>query len=90
MRIFHYRNLRMFFIPLFGAAVTGRNWNVPGWKKALVSLAGPLPGIALGIFLGVAGIACAAEEREAEQVAPDPGHSWARQRASHSPEEGRS
>ena len=57
MRLFHYRNLRMFFIPLFGAAVTGRNWNVPGWKKAIVSLAGPLPGIALGIFLGVAGIA---------------------------------
>jgi hypothetical protein len=25
-----------------------------------------------------------------EQVVPDPGHSWARQRASHSPEEGRS
>jgi Zn-dependent protease len=57
MRIFRYRNLRMFFIPLFGAAVTGRNWNVPGWKKAVVSLAGPLPGIALGIFLGVAGLA---------------------------------
>ena len=57
MRMFHYRNLRMFFIPLFGAAVTGHHWNVPGWKKALVSLAGPLPGIALGIFLGVAGIA---------------------------------
>jgi Zn-dependent protease len=56
MRLFHYRNLRMFFIPLFGAAVTGRNWNVPGWKKAIVSLAGPLPGIALGIFLGVAGL----------------------------------
>ena len=56
MRIFHYRNLRMFFIPLFGAAVMGQNWNVPGWKKALVSLAGPLPGIALGILLGVTGL----------------------------------
>ena len=56
MRIFHYRNLRMFFIPLFGAAVVGRNWNVPGWQKALVSLAGPLPGIALGIFLGAASL----------------------------------
>jgi Zn-dependent protease len=56
MRIFHYRNLRMFFIPLFGAAVMGQNWNVPGWKKALVSLAGPLPGIALGIVLGVVGL----------------------------------
>ncbi|MDB6029033.1 MAG: hypothetical protein JWM68_5256 [Verrucomicrobiales bacterium] len=53
MRIFKYRNLRMFFIPFFGAAVTGRNFNVAGWKKALVSLAGPLPGIALGVVLGV-------------------------------------
>jgi Zn-dependent protease len=57
MRVFHYRNLRMFFIPFFGAAVSGRNWNVAGWKKALVALAGPLPGIALGMFLGVAGMA---------------------------------
>jgi len=56
MRIFKYRNLRMFFIPLFGAAVIGQNWNVPGWKKALVSLAGPLPGIALGLVLGIAGM----------------------------------
>ena len=56
MRIFRYRNLRMFFIPLFGAAVTGQNWNVPGWKKAIVSLAGPLPGIALGMILGIIGL----------------------------------
>ena len=55
MRIFDYRNVRMFFIPLFGAAVTGRNYNVAGWKKAVVSLMGPLPGIALGIVLGFAG-----------------------------------
>ena len=53
MKIFGYRNLRMFFIPLFGAAVTGQHWNVPGWKKAVVSLAGPVPGIALGVVLGV-------------------------------------
>ncbi len=52
MRVFGYRNLRMFFIPLFGAAVSGRHYNVPGWKKAIVSLAGPLPGIALGMVLG--------------------------------------
>lgn len=53
MRLFKYRNLRMFFIPLFGAAVTGQNWNVPGWKKAIVSLAGPLPGILLGCALAL-------------------------------------
>ncbi|MFT5326150.1 MAG: hypothetical protein ACI8P0_004024 [Planctomycetaceae bacterium] len=38
----------MFFIPFLGAAVTGRQYNVPGWKQVIVSLAGPLPGIALG------------------------------------------
>lgn len=57
MRIFKYRNLRMFFIPFFGAAVMGNNWNVAGWKKALVSLAGPVPSIALGFIMGVVGMA---------------------------------
>ena len=54
MRAFGYRNLRMFFIPLFGAAVTGRNYNVAAWKKAVVSLMGPVPGIGVGIALGIA------------------------------------
>ena len=53
MRWCNYRNLRMFFIPLFGAAVSGQNYNVPGWKKVIVSLMGPLPGIALGILIGL-------------------------------------
>ncbi len=56
MRWCNYRNLRMFFIPLFGAAVSGQNYNVPGWKKVIVSLMGPLPGIALGIVLGLVAI----------------------------------
>lgn len=53
MRSFKYRNLKMFFIPLLGAAVTGQNYNVAGWKKAIVSLAGPVPGIVAGILLGL-------------------------------------
>ena len=57
MRAFNYRNLRMFFIPFFGAAVSGQNHNVPGWKKVVVSLMGPVPGIVLGIIIGVAGMA---------------------------------
>ncbi|HUS35390.1 MAG TPA: site-2 protease family protein [Verrucomicrobiae bacterium] len=48
MRFFGYRNLRMVFVPLGGAAVIGQNYNVPGWKKAIVSLMGPLPGILVG------------------------------------------
>jgi Zn-dependent protease len=56
MRAFGYRNLRMFFIPGFGAAVTGRAFNVPGWQKVIVSLMGPLPGIILGIIVGLCGM----------------------------------
>jgi Zn-dependent protease len=56
MKIFGYRNLRMFFIPLFGAAVSGRNYNVAGWKKVVVSLMGPTPGIMLGAMLGCLGL----------------------------------
>src|SRR5688572_26455621 len=53
MRAFNYQNLRMFFIPLLGAAVSGRNYNVKGWQKAIVSLAGPVPGIIVGAALGL-------------------------------------
>ena len=56
MRIFKYRNLRMFFIPFFGAAVTGHNYNVAGWKKVIVSLMGPVPGIVLGGGIGIIGL----------------------------------
>ncbi len=56
MRAFGYRNLRMFFIPFLGAAVSGQHYNVPGWKKVLVSLAGPVPGIFIGLMIGVAGV----------------------------------
>jgi Zn-dependent protease len=56
MLLFRYRNLRMFFIPLIGAAVTGRHYNVPAWKKAVVSLMGPIPGIVVGTALGIAAI----------------------------------
>ncbi len=48
MRWFGYRNLRMFFIPFFGAAVAGKHFNIAGWKKAVVALAGPVPGILIG------------------------------------------
>jgi Zn-dependent protease len=56
MRLFGYRNLKMFFIPMVGAAVSGRHYNVAGWKKAVVSLMGPVPGIVAGSILGVVGL----------------------------------
>lgn len=54
MRLFNYRDVRMFFIPFFGAAVSGRSTSVAGYKEAIVILLGPLPGIVLGIVLGAA------------------------------------
>jgi Zn-dependent protease len=56
MRAFGYRNLKMFFIPFFGAAVSGRHYNVAGWKKVIVSLMGPVPGIVGGAACGAAGV----------------------------------
>lgn len=56
MRVFGYQNVRMFFIPFFGAAVSGQNYTAPGWKKAIVTLMGPLPGIVVGAALAIVGI----------------------------------
>jgi Zn-dependent protease len=48
MRAFGFQNVRMFFIPFFGAAVSGRNTSAASWKEGLVLLLGPLPGLVLG------------------------------------------
>jgi len=47
MRVFGYRDVKMFFIPFFGAAVSGKQQGVEAWKEGVVLLLGPLPGIAL-------------------------------------------
>ncbi|MBC8356166.1 MAG: hypothetical protein H8E66_29670 [Planctomycetes bacterium] len=69
MRLFKYRNMKMFFIPLLGAAVTGQNYNVAGWKKAIVSLAGPVPGIFVGSVLGVVALVLGDQELLLEAAA---------------------
>ena len=51
MYMFKYRDLQILFIPLLGAAATGTKNEVAIWKQVIVYLMGPLPGIALGIFL---------------------------------------
>jgi len=53
MKLFGYRNVQMFFIPFFGAAVSGESRDVSTSKKALVTLMGPVPGIFIGIVLGI-------------------------------------
>jgi Zn-dependent protease len=59
MRLFGYRNVGMFFIPFFGAAVSGEGRNVASYKKVIVTLLGPVPGLVLGL---VCLIACGRNE----------------------------
>lgn len=51
MKRFGVMNLRIVFIPFLGAVTFGGHLSMPQWQKAVVSLAGPLPGIILGAFL---------------------------------------
>lgn len=53
MQMFGYRDVRMFFIPFFGAAVSGKKHAAPAWQQLIVLLLGPLPGIVLGAVLYV-------------------------------------
>ncbi|WP_455219566.1 hypothetical protein [Kaarinaea lacus] len=51
MYAFKYRDLQILFIPLLGAAATGKKDDVAVWKQVIVYLMGPLPGILVGIGL---------------------------------------
>lgn len=50
MRIFGYANVRMLFIPLFGAFVSGQPGTTDPGRKMIVLFAGPIPGIILGMI----------------------------------------
>jgi Zn-dependent protease len=56
MRVFGYGDVRMFFIPFFGAAVSGRPRGAAAWKDGVVLLLGPLPGIVLAFVLARRGL----------------------------------
>lgn len=49
MKLFRYTDVKMFFVPFMGAAVSGKARNEISYKKIIISLLGPLPGIAIGI-----------------------------------------
>ena len=56
MKIFKYNDLGIFFIPLLGAYVSGSKQEVSQKQSAIILLAGPVPGILLGIiFLFIPG-----------------------------------
>src|ERR1044072_3843852 len=51
MKFFRYKDLGIFFIPLLGAYVSGTKREVSEKQSAIILLAGPLPGIIIGIVL---------------------------------------
>jgi stage IV sporulation protein FB len=50
MKFFKYKDLGIFFIPLLGAYVSGSKREVSQKESAVILLAGPLPGIIVGII----------------------------------------
>jgi hypothetical protein len=51
MRLSGQQDVRIFFIPLFGAVTTARSLPTTAGARAAIALAGPVPGIVLGIVL---------------------------------------
>ena len=50
MKFYRYSELGIFFIPLLGAYVSGTKREVSQKQSAIILLAGPLPGIILGVI----------------------------------------
>ena len=50
MKVYKYQELGIFFIPLMGAYVSGKKQEVSQKQSAIILLAGPLPGIILGLL----------------------------------------
>jgi stage IV sporulation protein FB len=51
MRAFHYKDTGIFFIPLLGGLARGTKREISQKQSVIVLLAGPLPGILVGILL---------------------------------------
>jgi stage IV sporulation protein FB len=51
MKMYHYKDLGIFFIPLLGAYASGTKREVSQKQSAVILLAGPMPGIIVGIAL---------------------------------------
>ncbi|MFT3946209.1 MAG: site-2 protease family protein [Agriterribacter sp.] len=50
MKSFNYRDVQLFFVPFLGAFVSGRPDKISQRQRVITLLAGPLPGIIIGLF----------------------------------------
>lgn len=53
MKLFNYKDVQLFFVPFLGAFVSGRPHRISQRQRTITLLAGPLPGIIIGIALFV-------------------------------------
>jgi stage IV sporulation protein FB len=51
MKLFDYSNVKLFIIPLLGGFVSGKKQEVSQKQLSIILLAGPLPGILIGLVL---------------------------------------
>jgi len=51
MRLFGYKDLSVLMVPMLGALAMGERDDARPWQRTLVYLAGPLPGLILGMAL---------------------------------------
>lgn len=51
MRLYNYADVSVFFVPVVGAFISGESKEISQRQSAVIFLAGPLPGILLGILL---------------------------------------
>lgn len=56
MKLFRYEQLKMIFLPLLGAYVHGKKNEYSQRQRAIVLLAGPIPGILIGTVLMLFGL----------------------------------
>lgn len=55
MKVFHYKNLKMLFIPFLGAVAAGEPDERDAYRIAIIAAAGPLVGLAMGALSAAAG-----------------------------------
>lgn len=55
MKYYDYTELGIFFIPLVGAYASGKKQEISQFQSSVILLAGPVPGIILGILIQVIG-----------------------------------
>ncbi|HVT87094.1 MAG TPA: site-2 protease family protein [Chitinophagaceae bacterium] len=51
MKLYNYKDLGIFFIPLVGAYASGKKHEVSQLQSVIILLAGPVPGIIVGVVL---------------------------------------